>query len=412
MPSRQFLRFACAVHGRPRAAARWGSAPVAVTSRPSRSNTATRRSMSSPSLNASNSVSSGADDRLRSWTALTTVSVRSMPSSVRVTLSASTRDRLSTRVRASATSRSRSPAICTTTVAVSAAASNSHSSTYGHRILAIDTERGTLIGAYDRQLPCQRSNHFRISVLLAPFWSSPRRCDTRRGTMVEPAAAAAKRESSDRLAAQDHLRAPEERDRTSIGMARDDGVPDLRRAAEMRGLRDAGDRAVARRAQEIALELDGREVVGAFGQVRDAAVAACRIGERDHGRRVQEAVRREQFGADVELGDEHPLLDRHDAEADKPGQPADAALAHRFERDVGSKRHSKAPRHSREGGNPVSCDERHGVPAFAGTTNSYSRSPTHAGTDCNALGNCAGSLPPACAMSGRPPPLPPTCCAT
>ena len=33
-------------------------------------------------------------------------------------------------------------------------------------------------------------------------------------------------------------------------------------------------------------------------------------------------------------------------------------------------------------------------------------------TDCNAAGNAAGSVPPACAMSGRPPPLPPTCCAT
>ena len=33
-------------------------------------------------------------------------------------------------------------------------------------------------------------------------------------------------------------------------------------------------------------------------------------------------------------------------------------------------------------------------------------------TDCSAPGSPAGSVPPACAMSGRPPPLPPTCCAT
>ena len=33
-------------------------------------------------------------------------------------------------------------------------------------------------------------------------------------------------------------------------------------------------------------------------------------------------------------------------------------------------------------------------------------------TDSSALGRPAGLVPPACAMSGRPPPLPPTCCAT
>src|SRR5439155_5547252 len=33
-------------------------------------------------------------------------------------------------------------------------------------------------------------------------------------------------------------------------------------------------------------------------------------------------------------------------------------------------------------------------------------------TDCSAAGSFVASVPPACAMSGRPPPLPPTCCAT
>src|SRR4029079_18017873 len=42
----------------------------------------------------------------------------------------------------------------------------------------------------------------------------------------------------------------------------------------------------------------------------------------------------------------------------------------------------------------------------------HSRSPTQSLTDCSALGNAAGFDPPACAMSARPPPLPPTCCAT
>ena len=56
-------------------------------------------------------------------------------------------------------------------------------------------------------------------------------------------------------------------------------------------------RAVARGAEEVGLELDGGEVLGALGQVRDAAVAAGGVGQRDHRRRVQEAVGREEFAA-------------------------------------------------------------------------------------------------------------------
>lgn len=42
----------------------------------------------------------------------------------------------------------------------------------------------------------------------------------------------------------------------------------------------------------------------------------------------------------------------------------------------------------------------------------YSRSETHSRTDSSALGSALLSVPPACAMSGRPPPLPPTWPAT
>src|SRR5688572_32272276 len=42
----------------------------------------------------------------------------------------------------------------------------------------------------------------------------------------------------------------------------------------------------------------------------------------------------------------------------------------------------------------------------------HTRCSTHDLTDCSATGSFAGSVPPACAISGRPPPLPPTCCAT
>src|SRR5581483_2376410 len=40
------------------------------------------------------------------------------------------------------------------------------------------------------------------------------------------------------------------------------------------------------------------------------------------------------------------------------------------------------------------------------------RCSTQGWTERSAPGSLAASVPPACAMSGRPPPLPPTCCAT
>src|SRR6185503_16677261 len=42
----------------------------------------------------------------------------------------------------------------------------------------------------------------------------------------------------------------------------------------------------------------------------------------------------------------------------------------------------------------------------------HSRCSTQLRTDASALGRPDGSVPPACAMSARPPPFPPTCCAT
>src|SRR5262252_9553329 len=56
--------------------------------------------------------------------------------------------------------------------------------------------------------------------------------------------------------------------------------------------------------------------------------------------------------------------------------------------------------------NPFGCidaDRLHG---------GYSRSATHERTDWSAAGSASGLVPPAWAISGRPPPLPPTCAAT
>src|SRR2546425_2770893 len=42
----------------------------------------------------------------------------------------------------------------------------------------------------------------------------------------------------------------------------------------------------------------------------------------------------------------------------------------------------------------------------------YCLSPTQLATPARAFAKPLGSVPPACAISARPPPLPPTCCAT
>src|SRR6185312_9364867 len=53
--------------------------------------------------------------------------------------------------------------------------------------------------------------------------------------------------------------------------------------------------------------------------------------------------------------------------------------------------------------------DRESGPCAAGF---QSRSATQPRTDSSAFGSAEALVPPACAMSGRPPPLPPTCEAT
>src|ERR1700692_2222582 len=61
--------------------------------------------------------------------------------------------------------------------------------------------------------------------------------------------------SSLRLGPENHLRAAEERDGFAVGVARHGRIPDLCSVAEMRGPRDARDDSIARRAEEVGLQL-------------------------------------------------------------------------------------------------------------------------------------------------------------
>src|SRR6185503_20622269 len=96
----------------------------------------------------------------------------------------------------------------------------------------------------------------------------------------DPAGRVAKREEGDSahsgLGVNDELRAAEEGDCLAGVLVAHDGVPELRRAAEVQRLRHDGDGALSRRAEEIRLELDRREAGGALRKIRDAAIAAGR----------------------------------------------------------------------------------------------------------------------------------------
>ena len=84
----------------------------------------------------------------------------------------------------------------------------------------------------------------------------------------------------------------------------------------------AGDAAVARRPEEVRLQLDGREACRALGKGREAAVAGGGVRERDDGAGVEELVRREVVGADVERGRDAAVLRTQDLEADEAGEAA------------------------------------------------------------------------------------------
>ena len=56
------------------------------------------------------------------------------------------------------------------------------------------------------------------------------------------------------------------------------------------------------------------------GQVGDARVSRSGVGERDHRRRVEKTVGREQLGTDVELGVDTSGLEVHAPQADESRQ--------------------------------------------------------------------------------------------
>eukprot|EP01036_Dinobryon_divergens_P038918 gene38919-51164_t len=120
--------------------------------------------------------------------------------------------------------------------------------------------------------------------------------------------------------------AAEQRDRLARFAVRDDRVPHLRGAAEVGGLGHAVDGAFQRRAQVVALELDGGEPAGLFWQVGHAAVATTGVRQRDHAAGVQKAVGRHGGGFHGEFRAHFLRAHVRDHQTEVAGQRAGAAL--------------------------------------------------------------------------------------
>lgn len=81
----------------------------------------------------------------------------------------------------------------------------------------------------------------------------------------------------------------------------------------------------------VGLDLDRGEALGAFRQVRHAAVAGGGIGQRDHAAGVQESVRRHQRRHDRHVHADFAAIDRGDDDPEQARQAADADRVEFFE---------------------------------------------------------------------------------
>ena len=123
---------------------------------------------------------------------------------------------------------------------------------------------------------------------------------------------------------QNQLRAPKQGDRLSsfIFYFR---IPHLRRPAAVDAGPGAVNDALARRTQKVTFQFDGREILRAFGQICERAVAAGRVCQGDHRRGVQVSIRREQLRANDESAGQASRLHGQEFDAKQARQIALAA---------------------------------------------------------------------------------------
>lgn len=129
---------------------------------------------------------------------------------------------------------------------------------------------------------------------------------------------------------ENHLRAAEECDGFSRLSMRDDGVPDLSRAAAMRGFRDALDGSLAGRADVIAFQFDGSEARGLRRESRDAAITGAEVRQSDDAARVKKSVGREKLFAHGKLGANFAVGDVRDDDTQHRGEAGCSAFVKVF----------------------------------------------------------------------------------
>src|SRR5262245_5803420 len=132
------------------------------------------------------------------------------------------------------------------------------------------------------------------------------------------------------MSVQEQLGAAKEGERLAV-LVTDRRVPDLRGATPVDTPRFGVQRPLERRGEEVRLQLDRREARRAVGQRSDAAVAAGRVRQSDHGAGVEVAVRREQLRPQRQVHAHMSLLDRVDLDPEQPRQPFTARLDKRLD---------------------------------------------------------------------------------
>jgi len=109
--------------------------------------------------------------------------------------------------------------------------------------------------------------------------------------------------------------------------------------ALVRGARFGPQRAFGRRADEVRLQFDRREVRRTLRHVRDRRVAGRGVGERNHRSGMQESVRREELRPDRAFHRDQPFGNIHDPHA----EPARQVVAGPMVQFLG--RHARAQWH-------------------------------------------------------------------
>jgi len=132
------------------------------------------------------------------------------------------------------------------------------------------------------------------------------------------------------LGIQYQLRTAEQGNRLAGFLVLHDGIPDLRRFAEMHWPGGAEDGALSSGPQVVGLELNGGKARGSRRKIGDASIAGAGIGQRDDAAGVEKTIGRHERFLDREFGADFGFTDTSDHDSKMPGQFAGADFIETF----------------------------------------------------------------------------------